>query len=143
MNILFVCTGNTCRSPMAEAMLKQMDEQLFVQSAGIYAAAGSEANPHTVEVLQSHSIPCDHRSKQVTPSLMEWADIVLTMTISHEAQLVRTYPTYEEKIFTLKEYVQGVSGDITDPFGQAVTVYEQTYLDLHELLETLVSKINE
>ncbi|MDX8047726.1 low molecular weight protein arginine phosphatase [Gracilibacillus sp. S3-1-1] len=103
MNILFVCTGNTCRSPMAEAIMKHKTTH-NVQSAGIFAGIGMIASEGTREVLRQEGIDVDHASQPVTVELMSWADLILTMTAQHRDFLKQSYPDDIAKIFTLKEF---------------------------------------
>ncbi len=104
MNILFVCTGNTCRSPMAEAMLESKTNKFKTKSAGIYASPGSPVSNGTKEVLSDANIKLDHASKQVTQKLIDWADVVLTMTHEHKQLLRKEFPSNQSKYYTLKEY---------------------------------------
>lgn len=141
--ILFICTGNTCRSPMAEALLKHKKKDIEVQSAGLFAFQGGPTSKHTVEVLKEKGILCEHRSQQVNQNLLEWADVVLTMTEHHKASLHADFPNYANKIHTLKQFVgaDGGGGDVVDPFGGTLEAYRYTLAELEPLMDKLIEKI--
>lgn len=125
MNVLFVCTGNTCRSPMAEALLKYKSPNTHVQSAGIFAGENGRANHHTIEALRQKGITLDHLSQPVTEKVLHWADLVITMTTQHKQSLILEYPYMQDKYYTLKEYV-------IDDDKQAWTELKRANTDLEE-----------
>ncbi len=141
--ILFVCTGNTCRSPMAEALLKYKSEAVHVKSAGLFAYEGCPANEHAIEALKEKGISCDHRSRQVNGELLRWADLVLTMTEGHKQTLLSQFPEHDKKIHTFKRYINidDDSADIVDPFGGSLDTYRETLAELEALIDQLIEKI--
>ncbi|MFD1179171.1 low molecular weight protein arginine phosphatase [Paenibacillus puldeungensis] len=110
MRILFVCTGNTCRSPMAEGMLRKMARErsldIEVRSAGVAAMDGMAISRHAEAVLRDFGVIDPIVSKQLYAELTEWADLILTLTQGHKRQVVHTFPEAAEKIYTLKEFVE-------------------------------------
>lgn len=110
--ILLVCTGNTCRSPMAEALFRRMAEKkgvpVEVASAGVAALAGQPMSKHAADVLKDRGIPVGtFRSKEVDAGLVSWADLILTMTAQHKRRLLELYPQAVDKTYALKEFADG------------------------------------
>ncbi|MBO2531385.1 protein-tyrosine phosphatase [Planifilum fulgidum] len=107
-NVLLVCTGNTCRSPMAEAILARLAGEeglkVSVRSAGLFAMDGAEASENTRRVLGERGIRFSHRARSIRPELIDWADLILTMTLDHKRRLISMNPESVGKVFTLKEY---------------------------------------
>ncbi|MDN4071577.1 low molecular weight protein arginine phosphatase [Fictibacillus terranigra] len=119
--ILFVCTGNTCRSPMAAALLKYLGKgKVEVRSAGVFAAEGAGASSHVVTAMSEKGIPFSHESKPITGTLVRWADLILTMTESHKHTVFHQYPEAVDKVYTLKEYIYQNEG------------YEKQLSELHQ-----------
>jgi protein arginine phosphatase len=141
--ILFVCTGNTCRSPMAEAILKSKKiDGLEVKSAGIYAATGSEASAHAKKVLEDHHIKHNHLSNMLTLESVHWADLILTMTGSHKYAILQQYPETAGKVFALKEFTgEAYEVDVVDPFGGPLSIYQETYQELDKLITKALEKM--
>lgn len=147
MNVLFVCTGNTCRSPMAKALLKEKAPHFHVQSAGIFAQDGEGANENAIQVLKEKDIQLVHTAQSVTKKILKWADLVITMTEAHKQLLLDQYPKYESKYFTLKEYAMDPNTndqnkDIVDPFGGDLFMYKQTLSELEKHIDSLLKKLD-
>ncbi len=141
MNIYFICTGNTCRSPMAAAILAAKKlEDVEVKSAGIYAMPGGVMSTGTTQVLQEENMWMPHTTSAVTPDDLAWADLILTMTVSHKNGLLQAYPHVADKTFSLKEYALDQDGDVSDPYGGSTAIYRETFKELSKLIDVIVEK---
>lgn len=142
--ILFVCTGNTCRSPMAAAVLQNKKmEKVQVKSAGIFAIPGSDASPYAKQVLNENGINLEHVSTPLTEKEVEWANLILTMTKSHKQYIIEQFEEAKDKTYTFKEYADEGEKDVFDPFGGSLDTYRRTYEEITALVEKLLKKIAE
>lgn len=150
--IVFVCTGNTCRSPMAEALLKEMleerglEDEITVSSAGIYAFEGDEASPQAIDVMKNeYGIDLTrHRARVLYGDDIEEASLILVMTKHHKEMIAEIYPEAISKVHLLKEYA-GLTEDtdIIDPFGHDYNIYKRCANELEELIFEVLDKICE
>lgn len=143
MNILFVCTGNTCRSPIAEALFKSRNlEGLEVRSAGIYATGGGRISPNGQLVLEQNMIPFTHTTSSLDETLVDWADLILTMTASHKHAIILGFPHAISKVYMYKEFATPHDiKDVSDPYGGDLFTYESTFRELQLLTDELVKKL--
>lgn len=147
MRVLFVCTGNICRSPMAEYMLRDLlreDEvDLEVDSAGVAAVPGRPASPPAVRVLREKGILGieGHRSQPVSSVDLEVEDYLLTMTPGHLARIPEERRKRVAVAATLKDFV-GRHGGFSDPYGGDVQRYRSLRDEMEPVLHELVDRIS-
>ena len=147
MRIIFICTGNTCRSPMAEGILKDLaiknNLDIKVQSAGVYAGKNNNAADFAIEAMKDIGINIsNHKSDQVNGELLDKTDLVLTMSNSHKKQILSQYPSINGKVFLLNEFAYGEERDIEDPFGAPLRYYEKARDEIYKAVEEIVKKVN-
>ncbi len=150
-SVLFVCTGNTCRSPMAEGLFRKAVEDrgdFEVMSAGVAAYPGDAANPETIKLLAARGISLDgFNSQPVSPELVEQATHIFAMTSGHLEALENLFPDYTDKFFLACEFVdipgRGVASDVPDPIGRGRKAYEETAKTLDLAIPTLIAFIDQ
>lgn len=137
MKVVFVCTGNTCRSPMAEAIFKDLVRDVEVVSAGIYASYGQMATPNAIKVCEKYGLDLkNHFSQNIGRVNLAYDDLILTATDLHKNELLNAYPNLE--IHTIRGYAGCEPEDIADPIGGDLDDYEKCFLDIREALEKIV-----
>ena len=146
-DILFVCTGNTCRSVMAEALLKKLwpveeSDQVKIHSAGIVAFEESPPGKMTLEVLRQKGIDASsRRSVRLKDTALKMADLILVMEKDHRERILHLYPPARGKVFLLKEFARGVREEIPDPVGGSYKSYERCLKEIEENIKGIIRKL--
>ncbi len=153
--VLFVCTGNVCRSPMAEGLFrKALDkgEKIQVTSAGLSVMAGRPPSDHSVVVLKQGGVDISkQRSMQLTPQLVNQASHIFAMTQGHKEAIELIFPTAADKTFLLREFTDGAAPedakqgllDVPDPIGMSLEAYVLTRDLIAEAIPSVLKFVRE
>ncbi len=160
--IIFICTGNTCRSPMAMAIFNAfacLEPPEFDYEASSAGLAVLKDAPPSINAVLAMSDPwsvdiSNHRSHLLSQTEVNEATLLLTMTMSHKHYILSMFPGAHQKVYTLKEYAYGkpgdlekmnstasVAADIADPYGGALWAYKLCAAEIGQAVEKLVEKL--
>jgi tRNA threonylcarbamoyl adenosine modification protein (Sua5/YciO/YrdC/YwlC family) len=149
--LLFVCTGNTCRSPMATLLMQQRladrlgvgleeleDRGLLVMSAGIAAMSGGRASPEAVHIMADRGLDLNrHESQPLSDRLVRFADLILTMTRGHREAILAQWPSTAPRT----QVLGGTAGDVVDPMGGTIEAYRRCAEQLDEFLKPWLDRL--
>ncbi|MDW7682250.1 MAG: low molecular weight protein arginine phosphatase [bacterium] len=155
-NILFVCSGNACRSPMAEGLLKKKlypdyRKKLTVLSAGTLGLQGNPPTANAITVAREKGVDISqHRSRGVNQQILERSDLILVMASHHRDYIIEKFPSFKNRVFLLKSYaaegepIENVA--ISDPIGENLSFYRtiinQIERELDRILPAIKTKID-
>jgi protein-tyrosine phosphatase len=142
-NILVVCTGNICRSPIAEYFLKKLlnDSTIVVESAGTNAMVNFPADPNSCAVMHARGYDLSrHRAKQINHSLIARSDLVLVMDRTHKPWISLNFPQYLGRVFKLGFWE--ADADISDPYGRSQEHFERSCIDIEHHVNSWLKRLN-
>lgn len=146
--IMFICTGNICRSAMADGLMKKLvkeqNKDIEVYSCGIFAEDGDTPTYNAVEAIKEYGVDLkNHRATNIRNSKIKDMDIILCATVSHKNNVKAMYPELRNKIFTIKEYAEFDENnlDIPDPWGYDIETYRFCASTISNCLEKIIEKI--
>lgn len=149
--IMFVCTGNICRSAMAHHYLQKRlydlkrENEIFVSSCGTSAVTGDVSTQNAISCMKEYGVDLrKHKANSMFDIDVENYDLILCMTEQHKYSFLAFYPKMKDKVFTLKEYVLGkdiTNVDIDDPWGYGINIYSSCAKEIVDCVDKLLEKI--
>lgn len=148
--IMFVCTGNICRSPMAHYYLQKivnnnkLQNNFLISSCGTFANTGESSTLNAISSMEKYGVNLNkHRATNIEDIDIENYDLILCLTLSHKMTVLQLYPKLKGKVYTLKEYINPNDSykNIDDPWGLSINVYNDCAKEIVEAVDMLFDKI--
>ena len=146
--IIFVCTGNTCRSAMAHKMLEKMtkekNKEIEVFSCGTGAWDEAHSTYEAIKVMEEYNVDLKtHKATHINRANIDAMDAVLCVTTSHKNYIANNYPELKDKVYTIKEYAGNDESDLelNDPWGYDIATYRKCAKEIEECIERILEKV--
>jgi len=147
-HVIFICTGNICRSAMADGYLKMkikqlgLEDKVTVDSAGTHAVSGENSTKFANLAIGEYGVELNgHVAKTLEQAKVRTADYLLVMTSRHKRDLINRYPELEQKVFLLKEYAgEQDYMDIDDPWGLSLDIYNSCAKEIVSCIDRFIEK---
>ncbi|MDD3303328.1 MAG: low molecular weight protein arginine phosphatase [Clostridia bacterium] len=150
VKIMFVCTGNICRSPMAHYYMQSkvkelgLENEFLISSCGTYAINGERSTDNAILSMKAYDVDLTpHRATNIGDTDIGNYDFVITLTVKHKNDIINYYKELKDKTFTLKEFVNDDVNykDVDDPWGLNIMVYKDTAKEIVENVDKLIQKL--
>jgi len=150
IKIMFVCSGNICRSPMAHYYMQKrvkdlkLEEKFLISSCGTFAYQGEKSTQNAVVAMKDYQVDLEnHRATNIFDTNIVEYDYIITLTMSHKTQIEYNFPKLKDKVFTLKEFADEkvMYKDIDDPWGLNLEVYKSCAKEIVENVDKLINNI--
>ncbi len=151
MKIMFICTGNICRSAMAHGLMEKMTKEnnlkdIEIYSCGVFAENGDKPTYNAIEVAKEYDVDLkNHTATNIRNSSIEEMDLILCATTSHKNTVLQMYPNLKDKTYTMKEYAYDNENkkdiDIKDPWGYDLETYRFCIAEIEKCLNKIIEKI--
>lgn len=139
-SIVVICTGNICRSPMAEGLLKAAFPARHIFSAGTAAVVGAAADTKSIAIMQSAGYDITaHRAQQVTQPMLAGVDLVLALDRTHSGWLNHRYPQFRGKVHKVMKWAGDI--DVDDPYQMPMAAFEQAYREIEQGIAGWVTRL--
>ncbi len=143
--IMFICTGNICRSAMAHGLMEKKVQEAGLNieafSSGLYAEDGDRATEYAISAMEEYGVDLKrHRATNTRKSKIREMDLILCATEGHKRMLLEMYPEIKDKLYTMKEYVGAEEKDIKDPWGYDLETYRKCANEIYDCITKIIDK---